>query len=69
MIRTFNAQILKDLVEKKIKSGVRIGQIPVKIGVSRQHLWNWMDGKYDPSADSLAKVANYFGVSINRFFS
>lgn len=49
---------IKELCEEK---GISISELAEKIGVSRASVGKW--NKSSPSSDTIAKIANYFGVS------
>ena len=36
-----------------------------KLGISQSTICNWLNGKKEPSIESLWKLADYFGVSID----
>lgn len=47
---------------------VRPGTVSKETGVSTATLTSWKQGKYTPKPDKLAKIAKFFGVSIDYFY-
>ena len=66
MIKSFDARKLRALLKRTDKP---VFDLADRLEVSRQTIYNWMDGKYDPSTGSLAVLADYFDVDIDYFFS
>lgn len=53
--------VFKDLCRKK---GVTPSEVSRATGVATSALTEWKKGRYAPKADKLAKIADYFGVSV-----
>ena len=53
--------VFKDLCRKK---GVTPSEVSRATGVATSTLTEWKKGRYVPKADKLAKIADYFGVSV-----
>ena len=53
--------VFKDLCKKK---GVTPAEVSRATGVATSTLTEWKKGRYVPKADKLAKIADYFGVSV-----
>lgn len=53
---------IKELCEEK---GISVSELAEKFGVSRASVGKW--SKSSPSSDTIAKIANYFGVSTDYF--
>lgn len=49
------------------KFGVTAYQVSKATGVSTATLSSWKTGRYEPKADKLQKLADYFGVPITYF--
>ncbi|MCL2374999.1 MAG: helix-turn-helix domain-containing protein [Firmicutes bacterium] len=57
-------QIFKErLVELRIEKGLTQRQLAKEISIHHAVIGNWETGKYSPSIDSLAIIANFFNVS------
>lgn len=66
----FNGNVLKKLREAKKMSADDIMIELSKQGfrTTRQTIYNWENGKHDPSAEGLMAISKYFNLPINRFF-
>jgi len=53
--------VFKDLCKKK---GVTPAEVSRATGVATSTLTEWKKGRYVPKADKLAKIADYFNVSV-----
>ena len=53
--------VFKDLCRKK---GVTPSEVSRATGVATSTLTEWKKGRYVPKADKLAKIAEYFGVTV-----
>lgn len=56
----------KELLGKTNKTTYQISK---ETGISQTAFSNWKSGRSDPSLESLKKLADYFGVSIEYFLS
>lgn len=45
--------------------GKRPSKVAEEIGISRATVTNWKKNNYTPRADMLAKIANYFNLSVS----
>ena len=54
----------KELLGKTNKTTYQISK---ETGISQTAFSNWKSGRSDPSLESLKKLADYFGVSIENF--
>lgn len=45
-----------ELGRTAIKKGVSVADIALSLGVSRQTVYNWFVGAYDPKADQLKNI-------------
>ena len=50
------------------ESGKTIFRVANDLSLPASTLYEWKAGKYTPKADKLAKIANYFGVSLDWFY-
>lgn len=50
-------------------TGKSIYQVSKDTGIPNSTLYEWKAGKYNPKADKLKILANYFGVSIDYFLN
>jgi transcriptional regulator with XRE-family HTH domain len=46
------------------KRGIKPYQVCKATGLSTSSISNWKAGRYSPKADKLAKIADFFGVSV-----
>ena len=51
----------------KAEKGITDYKVSQDTGVPRSTLSEWGKGKYQPKADKLMKLAEYFGVTIEDF--
>lgn len=58
--------IYADLRDKK---GVTDYAVSKATGVGRSTLSDWKQGRHIPNTENLRKIADYFGVSVDYFFS
>jgi transcriptional regulator with XRE-family HTH domain len=58
----FMYEIFKQLLEQK---GVTAYRVSVETGVSQGSLSDWKNGKSRPKYESIKKIADYFGVSVD----
>lgn len=54
-------KIFEELCRKKGVSAYRVSK---ETGITTATLTSWKQGKYEPKADKLNKIADYFGVSV-----
>lgn len=59
-------EVFKDLCEK---NNVRPGRVSRETGIATSTLTAWKKGTYTPKADKLKKIADFFGVSVDIFYS
>ena len=59
-------EIFQKLCEK---NNVRPGTVARATGIATATLTSWKKGRYTPKADKLKKIADYFNVSVNVFYS
>lgn len=59
-------QIFQELCEKH---GVRPGTVSRATGIATSTLTSWKKGRYTPKADKLQKIAAYFNVPVDVFYS
>ena len=52
-------------VELLKKHNVTAAQVAKETGISQSTLSEWKHGNYQPKADKMQKIANYFGVSVS----
>lgn len=52
-------------VELLKKHNVTAAQVAKDTGISQSTLSEWKHGNYQPKADKMQKIANYFGVSVS----
>lgn len=52
------------LLEKSNKTSYQVSK---ETGISQTAFSNWKSGRSEPGLESLKKLANYFGVSIEYF--
>lgn len=45
--------------------GLTQGELSRRIGVSQSAVCNWLNGKKEPSIESLWKLSDYFDVSVD----
>ena len=57
-----NLKKLRELKELRVKD------VSEKLKISRITLWQWENGKRTPSIESLAKLAEIYGCTIDDFF-
>lgn len=62
-------KLYKKFKELLVKSNKTTYQISKETGISQTAFSNWKSGRSDPSLESLKKLADYFGVSIEYFLS
>lgn len=46
------------------KNGISAYRVSKDTGITTATLTSWKQGKYEPKADKLNKIADYFGVSV-----
>lgn len=63
MTNTFNAQALKDAV-----AGSTVAAFAARIGVSRQAVYDWINGKSQPTGDHLAAIVQITGWPVDRLY-
>lgn len=51
------------------KAGKTVGETAKACGVSRQAVHGWERGEYKPSADTLIKLAAFYGCSIDELLT
>lgn len=61
---------MRIIVEERIKylmqaEGVSQYALAKKLGISQSTISNWLNGKKEPSIESLWKLADYFGESVD----
>lgn len=61
---------MRIIVEERIKylmqaEGVSQYGLAKKLGISQSTISNWLNGKKEPSIESLWKLADYFGESVD----
>lgn len=54
----------KELLDKMNKTSYQVSK---ETGISQTAFSNWKSGRSEPGLESLKKLANYFGVSIEYF--
>ena len=59
-------KVFQELCEKH---GVRPGAVSRATGIATSTLTSWKKGRYTPKADKLQKIATYFDVPIDVFYS
>lgn len=52
-----------------IERGIKPVQVSRDTGVSTATLSSWKAGRYTPKADKMMKLAKYFDVPVETFFS
>lgn len=57
-------RVFEELMKEK---GVKIPDVARATGINTSTLYEWKGGKYTPKTDKLAKIAEYFGVPLDRF--
>lgn len=55
---------VKELLDKTNKTSYQIAK---ETGISQTAFSNWKSGRSEPNLESLKKLADYFGVSIEYF--
>ena len=55
----------KKLMDNK---GVKASEVSKATKISTSTLTDWKKGRYEPKADKLQKIADYFGVPISYFY-
>ena len=59
-----------DVFEKLCESNnVRPSDVSKGTGIATSTLTSWKKGRYTPKADKLQKIADYFNVSVECFYS
>lgn len=61
---------MRIIVEERIKylmqaEGISQYALAKKLGISQSTISNWLNGKKEPSIESLWKIADYFGESVD----
>lgn len=61
---------MRIIVEERIKylmqaEGISQYALAKKLGISQSTISNWLNGKKEPSIESLWKLADYFGESVD----
>ena len=56
----------KNLIKLRAEKSISQEQLAEKLGVSRQTITSWENGKIQPSAGNLAEVAKLFDMTIDR---
>lgn len=57
----------KKFAELLLKTHKTAYQVSKDTGISTSTLTNWKQGKYNPKADKLKILADYFGVTVDYF--
>lgn len=60
-----NRKRLIELLKKAKKNGKTATKIAEELNISNAQLTHWCKGIRNPASDSLQKLANYFGVSVD----
>lgn len=58
---------MKKLQEIRKSKGIKATQAAAKLGITRNALWNYENGKRAPSFSMLIKMAKLYGVSVADF--
>ena len=58
-------EIFQKLLKEK---GVKVVDVCKATGISQPTMTSWKNGRTTPKAETLKKIANYFGVSVSIFF-
>lgn len=58
---------MNKLQEIRKAKGIKCTQAATKLGVSRNTLWNYENGRRTPSFSMLIKIATLYGVSVADF--
>ncbi len=53
------------LLAKSKKNGISASEIAEHLGVKRSQLSDWKIGRYNPSYETLSRIATYFGISVD----
>ena len=61
-------QALNKILELLEKSGFSAHKFEVECGLANASIQAWKNGKSKPSAQSLQKIADYFGVSVDYLY-
>lgn len=62
MIKIIVAERIKELMKVE---GISQYALAKKLGISQSTICNWLNGKKEPSIESLWKLADFFGESID----
>ena len=62
-IDRFNAPFARNLRELFEKSGETQDSVAAALNTSRQTFGNWLNGRFQPDFDSLARIARHYNVS------
>jgi len=65
-IKTFDRMIMAArLRELRTDKGIRQNQLAIDLGLSNASISYWENGKQEPTASALFKLAQYFEVSVD----
>ena len=56
------------LKELRLKKGLTQTELGEKVGVKQNTFTNWENGKREPNFETLLKLADFFGVSLDWLF-
>ena len=59
--------LVRNLRALKQDSGKSWGEIARELDIHKRSLFFWLSGRHEPSLESLRRVADYFGVSLDYF--
>ena len=62
MIKIIVAERIKELMKVE---GISQYALAKKLGISQSTICNWLNGKKEPSIESLWKLADFFGETID----
>ncbi len=62
MIEIIVAERIKELMKVE---GISQYALAKKLGISQSTICNWLNGKKEPSIESLWKIADFFGETID----
>lgn len=52
--------------EARIAAGLSIKEVSKNLGVSRVSVWNWESGNLNPKLETLKKLSNLYGVTVDE---
>jgi len=64
-----NTTIAERLKEFRLREGLTLEALGKRAGCSKGHIWEIEDGRTDPKASTIKRLADALGVDVDAFFA